>query len=117
MRQRRLKKLWARLHALQTQRITRDQLRLKLGAARKEAGRACVLVSIKLPESKQPVNATTFTFLLNNDKLRVARRREGRYLLLSNLCDEGLRLVLQEMRLTLPEQPLLRIYAQNTCVS
>jgi len=88
MRQRRLKKLWARLHALQTQRITRDQLLLKLGAARKEAGRAWALISIELPESEQPVNATTFTFSLNKDKLRVARRREGRYLLRSNLCDE-----------------------------
>ena len=88
MRQRRLKKLWARLHALQAQRITRDQLLLKLGAARKEAGRAWALVSIELPESEQPVNATTFTFSLNKDKLRVARRREGRYLLRSNLCDE-----------------------------
>ena len=88
MRKRRLKKLWARLQALQTQRITRDQLLLKLGAARKEAGRAWALVNIELPEPEQPVNATTFTFRLNKDKLRVARRREGRYLLRSNLCDE-----------------------------
>ncbi len=88
MRKRRLKKLWARVHALQGQRITRDELLLKLGAARKEAGRAWALVNITLPESEQQVNATTFTFSLNKDKLRVARRREGRYLLRSNLCDE-----------------------------
>ncbi|MFQ5592066.1 MAG: IS1634 family transposase [Phycisphaerae bacterium] len=88
MRQRRLKKLWARLHALQTQRITRDELLLKLGAARKEAGRAWALVNVTLPKPGHDVNATTFTFSLNKDKLRVARRREGRYLLRSNLCDE-----------------------------
>ena len=88
MRTRRLKKLWARVHALQAQHITRDELLLKLGAARKEAGRAWALVTIKLPEPEQPVNTTTFSFSLNKDKLRVARRREGRYLLRSNLCDE-----------------------------
>lgn len=30
----------------------------------------------------------TFTFALNRDKLRKTRRREGRYLLRTNLCDE-----------------------------
>jgi hypothetical protein len=30
----------------------------------------------------------TFTFVLNRDKLRRTRRREGRYLLRTNLCDE-----------------------------
>jgi len=88
MRRRRLKKLWARLHGLQTQRITRDELLLKLGAARKEAGRAWGLVTITPPRPEQDVNATTFTFRLNKDKLRIVRRREGRYLLRSNLCDE-----------------------------
>lgn len=88
MRQRRLKKLWARLHALQAQRITRDELLLKLGAARKQAGRAWALINVTLPAPEQRVNASTFTFALNKDKLRVARRREGRYLLRSNLCDE-----------------------------
>ena len=38
MRRRRLKKLWRRLHELQQQTLTRDQLLLKLGAAKKEAG-------------------------------------------------------------------------------
>lgn len=88
MRQRRLKKLWTRLHALQAQRITRDELLLKLGTEGKQAGRAWALVNITLPAPEQRVNASTFTFSLNKDKLRVARRREGRYLLRSNLCDE-----------------------------
>src|SRR5271168_5210220 len=38
MRRRRLKKLVKRLHELRQQKLTRDQLLIKLGAARKEAG-------------------------------------------------------------------------------
>ena len=88
MRQRRLKQLWRRLHQLQGQQLTRDQLLLKLGAAKKEAGRAYSLVAIDLPDPSQPVNAQTFTFSLRKDKLRAVRRREGRYLLRSNLTGE-----------------------------
>jgi transposase len=85
MRRRRLKKLWNRLHELQQQTLTRDQLLLKLGAAKKEAGRAYYLVTISLPDKDQPVNADTFRFTLNKKKLRQVRRREGHYLLRSNL--------------------------------
>ena len=88
MRQRRLKKLWKRLQALQQQTLSRDQLLLKLGAAKKEAGRAYGLVDITLPAKDQPVNNTTFGFALNKKKLRQVRRREGHYLLRSNLSGE-----------------------------
>ena len=88
MRQRRLKKLWRRLHELQQQKLTRDQLLIKLGAAKKEAGRAYQLVHINLPEQDQDVTPKTFTFSLRRDKLRMVRRREGRYLLRSNLRGE-----------------------------
>ena len=88
MRRRRLKRLWHRLGDLQKQKITRDQLLLKLGAAKKEAGRAYGLVYIHLPNPDQCVNARTFTFALNKTKLRQVRRREGRYLLRSNLNGE-----------------------------
>ena len=88
MRRRRLKRLWARLHELRGQTLKRDQLLLKLGAAKKEAGRAWHLVEIGLPEPRQPVTAETFTFALRRDRLRRARRREGRYLLRSNLTGE-----------------------------
>jgi transposase len=50
MWQRRLKKLWKRLHELQSQKLTRDKLLLKLGAAKTEAGNAFRLVDIVLPE-------------------------------------------------------------------
>ena len=85
MRKRRLKKLWRRLHELQQQNITRDTLLLKIGAAKKEAGRAYFLVKIHLPKANEPVNRDTFSFRLRKKKLREVRRREGCYLLRSNL--------------------------------
>jgi transposase len=88
MRRRRLKRLWRRLHELQRQKLTRDQLLLKLGAAKKEAGRAYALVAIRLPDPGQEVTAQTFTFTLRKEKLREVRRREGSYLLRSNLTGE-----------------------------
>ena len=88
MRQRRLKKLWRRLHELRGQSLRRDELLLKLGAAKKEAGRTYHLVDIRLPQAGKAVTADTFTFELRRDRLRRARRREGRYLLRSNLTGE-----------------------------
>ena len=88
MRRRRLKSLWKRLQELQGQQLERDQLLLKLGAAKAEAGRAYGLVEVQVPKPEQPVNAETFTFRWRKDKLRQAMRREGRYLLRSNLPAE-----------------------------
>jgi transposase len=88
MRRRRLKKLWRPLHELQRQTLTRDDLLLKLGAAKKEAARAYALVAIQLPDPHREVNRETFTFALRKDKLRMVRRREGRYLLRTNLTGE-----------------------------
>ena len=159
MRRRRLKYLWRTLKALKARkRLTRDDLLMALGAARKEAGRAWGLVTLHLPEEVKPsgkkdgrktgvsgrgknpngqclnivaphasggpptgqeredtpipwikqskaakAGATKpagdkdnvkdnekdieFTFELNRDKLRQTRRREGRYLLRSNLAE------------------------------
>jgi hypothetical protein len=86
MRRRRLKRLWKRLQELQRQDLSRDDLLLKLGAAKKDAGRAYGVVRIQVPTPDVPVTATTFTFALNRQKLRQVRRREGRYLLRSNLA-------------------------------
>ncbi len=88
MRRRRLKRLCQRLQELQRQEPLRDELLMKLGAAKKEAGRADHLLSLTLPEADQAVNAETFTFALNRKKRRQVRRRKGRYLLRANLCDE-----------------------------
>ena len=88
MRRRRLKTLWQRLGELQQQTNTRDQLLLKLGAAKQAAGRAWALVDIGVPAPGEAVTPETFTVRLRRDRLRQAGRREGRYLLRSNLTDE-----------------------------
>jgi transposase len=86
MRRRRLKRLIRRLHELRRQALSRDQLLLKLGTAKKEAGRvAWRLLDITLPDKDQPVAPETCCFRLNWQRLREARRREGSYLLRSNL--------------------------------
>jgi hypothetical protein len=85
MRQRKLKRLWKRLHELQRQKLTRDQLLIKLGAAKKEAGKSYGLIAIDLPKDDDGLKANGFRFSLRKDKLRQTRRREGRYLLRSNL--------------------------------
>ena len=89
MRGRRLKRLIKRLHELQAQKLTRDELLLKLGAAKKEAGNAYALLDIALPPKNQPRTVHSVSFALNRPKLRQVRRREGRYLLRSNLRGES----------------------------
>ena len=63
---------------------------LKIGAAKGEAGRAAGLVEIALPKPPQAKSKrqepVTFSFSLNKEALRQARRREGRYLLRSNMA-------------------------------
>jgi transposase len=85
MRQRRLRKLIRRLRELQRQNLTRDELLLKIGGAKKEAGRAYGLLDIHTPKKDQAVTSETFHFTLDRKKLRQVRRREGGYLLRSNI--------------------------------
>jgi hypothetical protein len=80
MRQRQLKRLWKCYQQLQDRELTRDQLLLKLGAARQQSPSACRFVEIKIPEVHGYLR-----FCLRKDRLRKARRREGRYLLRTNL--------------------------------
>jgi transposase len=90
MRRRQLKRLWARLKALQRQRPSYEMLLLKLGAAQKDAGRARSLVRLRLPDPPPKAERSrrvSFTFALEKAKLRTVRRREGRYLLRSNLTE------------------------------
>jgi len=100
MRRRQLKGLWKRLQELQGMDLTRDELLMKLGAAKQQAPSAWRLVEVKVSEAKQqppkkknrkkkePPQAT-LEFKLRRDQLRIARRREGRYLLRSNLVDRA----------------------------
>jgi hypothetical protein len=90
MRRKRLKRYLARLAALKAQRPGYETLLLKLGAAEAQAGRAAALVKLTLPE-RPPKGARStrvaFEFAIDRDKLRQVRRREGRYLLRSNLTE------------------------------
>jgi transposase len=83
MRRKRLRRYVERLKALQGQSLTRDQLLMKLGAARHDAGRAAGLVKVALP--KGATKTASLEFRLDRDRLRQVRRREGRYLLRTNL--------------------------------
>lgn len=80
MRRRQLKGLWKRLHELQEMELTREALLMKLGAAKQQAPSAWRLVKVQLPKGEKK-----FQFTLRKKKLRQVRRREGRYLLRSNM--------------------------------
>jgi len=80
MRRRQLKRLWARLKQLSTMTLSREDLLMKLGAARAKAPAAWRLVNVGVAK-----DAPAFTYRLDRVKLRRVRRREGRYLLRSNL--------------------------------
>jgi transposase len=85
MRRRQLKALWKRLQELRQMKLKSKDLLLKLGEARGKWRAAWRLVKIDLPESGGHELAS-LSFRLDRRKLREARRREGRYLLRSNLC-------------------------------
>jgi transposase len=85
MRRRQLKRLWKRLQELQRMKFSRrDQLLMKLGAARQSAPAAWRLVDLQVAR-----RGTKFEFTLRKAKLREVRRREGHYLLRSYQCGEN----------------------------
>jgi hypothetical protein len=82
MRRRQLKWLWRRLNELARMKITREELLMKLGAARAKTPAAWRLIDITIDKA-----SARFAFALNRTKLRQIRRREGRYLLRTNLTE------------------------------
>ena len=68
--------------------LDRDGLLMKLGAARQQWPTAWRLVALRVPKKEEPINEQTFTWRLRKQKLRQVRRREGRYLLRTNLTQE-----------------------------
>ena len=80
IRRRKLKWLWARLKEIASMELSRDELLMKLGAARSKAPAAWRLVDVKVASE-----GASFSYGLNRKKLRKAHRREGRYLLRTNL--------------------------------
>src|SRR3954467_13856544 len=83
IRRRQLKRLWVRLKQLSTMQLTREELLMKLGAARDQSRIAWRLAVIEVA-----ADAATFSYRLDRDKLRQVRSREGRYLLRTNLVEE-----------------------------
>jgi len=82
MRRRQLKWLWKRLRQIAAMEIAREELLMKLGAAHSRAPAAWRLLDIEIDKERP-----SFAFALNRKKLRTTRRREGRYLLRTNLTD------------------------------
>ena len=82
MRRRQLKWLWARLKQLGTMTLTREDLLMKLGAAKQKTPSAWRLIQIEVAE-----HHAAFTYRLKREKLRSVRRREGQYLLRTNLTE------------------------------
>jgi transposase len=80
MRRRQLKGLWKRLKKLQAMKLKRDALLKKLGAALHEYP-----VAARLIDTTVPPREAKLAFTLLKDKLRTARKREGRYLLRTNI--------------------------------
>ena len=82
MRRRQLKWLWKRLGELAAMKQSRNDLLMKLGAARARAPAGWRLVTVEVAARE-----ASFTYSLDRKKLRQVRRREGRYLLRTNLTD------------------------------
>jgi transposase len=80
MRRRQLKGLWQRLKKLQGMKLKRDALLKKLGAALHDYP-----VAARLIQTAVAPHAARLSFALRKDKLRQVRKREGRYLLRSNI--------------------------------
>jgi len=85
MRRRQLKGLWARLKDLRRMSVnlTRDELLIKLGQAKAKWPAGWRLVEVDVD-----AKLAAFHYALDRKKLRQVRRREGRYLLRSNLTED-----------------------------
>jgi len=85
MRRKRLARLLRKLRAMRRSLPSRDQLLMRIGAAKTEAGRAFGFVKMQVPDAKQPVTRESFRFTVDQNKLKEAELRDGHYLLRSNL--------------------------------
>lgn len=93
MRRRQLRKLYDRLGELQKMKLSAQTLLIKLGEAKKEAGRVFGLLDLKVAtprkrKAKKTKARVSFSFRVNRAKFREAYRREGQYLLRSNLAEQ-----------------------------
>jgi transposase len=88
MRRKKLARLLRKLRAMRRSCPKRDQLLMRVGAAKTDVGRAFGFVKINLPRTDQEVTKETFTFQLDKAKLKEAELHDGHYLLRTNLLEE-----------------------------
>lgn len=88
IRRKRLARLLRKLRVMRRSLPKRDQLLLRIGAAKKEAGRAFGFVKLRLPKKDEEVTRETFSFAVDKARLKRAQQRDGHYLLRSNLTSE-----------------------------
>jgi transposase len=88
MRRKKLARLLRKLRAMRRSCPKRDQLLMRVGAAKTDAGRAFGFVTINLPQADREVTRETFTFQLDKARLKEAELRDGHYLLRTNLVVE-----------------------------
>jgi transposase len=88
IRRKKLARLLRKLRRMRKSLPKRDQLLLRIGAAKTEAGRAFGFVKIRVPGKDQEVTRETFTFQTDKAKLQEAQRRDGHYLLRTNMVAE-----------------------------
>src|SRR5207245_372305 len=81
-RRRQLKWLWKRIRQSTSMGRSREELLMKLGGARSKAPAAWRLVNVEIDKDRP-----SFPFVLDRKKLLITRRREGRYLLRTNLTE------------------------------
>ena len=85
MRRRRLVQYLRALRRMRHSLPSRDQLMMRIGAAKSKAGRAKAYVQLSLPAEGEPVTRETFRFKLDREKFDEAELRDGHYLLRSNM--------------------------------
>ena len=85
MRRRRLAQYLRALRRMRQSLPARDQLLMRIGAAKSRAGRAAAFVQLHLPAENEAVRRDTFSFKLDREKFDAAELRDGHYLLRSNV--------------------------------
>jgi transposase len=88
IRRKKIVRLLRKLRAMRRSCPKRDQLLMRVGAAKTDVGRAFGFVIVNLPKAGELVTKQTFTFQLDKAKLKEAELRDGHYLLRTNLVNE-----------------------------
>lgn len=85
MRRKRLVRLLRKLRVMRRSMPSRDPLLMRIGASKKEAGRAFGFLQRRVPETGEAVTREAFHFRVGKEKLKQAEWRDGHYPLWSKL--------------------------------